>query len=262
MKKRGLPAMAASLMELDKEARAKITELQSLQQKRNEASREVAEIKKKGGDAEAKIAEVSAIKQAMVDNEEATKKLTEELNDKLCRIPNRPADDVPVGADDEANVEVRRHGEPSKFAFEAKEHDALGSALGMMDFDNAAKLSGARFVILKGALAKLERALAQFMLDLHTEEHGYMEVNTPVLVKDNALYGTGQLPKFSEDLFKVGEDFWLIPTAEVTLTNMASGEIIEEEKLPLRYTAFTNCFRSEAGAAGKDTRGMIRQHQF
>ena len=173
-----------------------------------------------------------------------------------------PPQDVPDGPDESANVELRRWGQPPAFEFPAREHFELGEALGLMDFERAAKLSGARFVVLTGALARLERALASFMLDLHTAEFGYTEVNPPALVRDEALFGTGQLPKFAEDQFRTTDGRWLIPTAEVPLTNLVAGEIVEEERLPLRYTAMTWCFRAEAGAAGKDTRGMIRQHQF
>ena len=177
-------------------------------------------------------------------------------------IPNLPGPDTPEGKDEHDNVEVRRHGSPPKLNFPPKEHFELGEALGLMDFETASKLSGARFVMLKGALARLERALMQFMLDLHTQEHGYEEINPPVLVRDSAMFGTAQLPKFREDQFPAGEGFWLIPTAEVPLTNQVRDGIVDEKKLPLRFTAGTLCFRAEAGAAGRDTRGMIRQHQF
>ena len=180
----------------------------------------------------------------------------------LAPIPNLPAEDVPAGRDESANVELRRRGEPRAFNFPAKEHFELGEALRMMDFERAGKLSGARFVVLTSALARLERALASFMLDLHTGEFGYTEVDPPALVRDDALFGTGQLPKFGDDLFRTTDGLWLIPTAEVPLTNLVAGEIVEEERLPLRFTAMTWCFRAEAGAAGKDTRGMMRQHQF
>jgi seryl-tRNA synthetase len=185
-----------------------------------------------------------------------------ELDDLLAGIPNLPARDVPDGADAEGNVEIRRHGNPRNFSFTPKQHFETGEALGLMDFEAAAKLSGARFVVLKGELARLERALAAFMLDLHTHEFGYQEIVPPFLVKDETAYGTGNLPKFGEDLFRTREGFWLIPTAEVPLTNLVAGDILDDSVLPLRFTAYTPCFRSEAGAAGKDTRGMIRVHQF
>ena len=185
-----------------------------------------------------------------------------DLESALAELPNLPLDDVPDGADEDDNIEVRRWGEPKSFSFAPKEHFEIGEGLGMMDFETAAKMSGSRFCILSGALARLERSLGAFMLDLHTGEHGYTEVNPPALVRDDAAFGTGQLPKFEEDLFKTENGYWLIPTAEVPLTNMVAGEILEEEDLPFRFSAMTSCFRSEAGAAGRDTRGMIRQHQF
>ena len=180
----------------------------------------------------------------------------------LLKIPNLPLDDVPEGADESANVELRRWGTPRAFDFAPKEHYELGEAMGCMDFETAARLSGSRFVVLSGALARLHRALAQFMLDTHVDENGLTEVWTPVLVNDEAMLGTGQLPKFAEDSYRTTKGWWLIPTAEVTLTNLAAGQILDEATLPRRYTAWTQCFRSEAGSAGKDTRGMLRQHQF
>jgi seryl-tRNA synthetase len=177
-------------------------------------------------------------------------------------MPNVPLDDVPVGEDENDNVEVRLSGQKPAFDFEPKEHFELGEALGQMDFETATKLSGSRFTVVSGGLARLERALGQFMLDVHTQEHGYTEVNVPLLVRDDAMYGTGQLPKFSEDLFQTREGFWLIPTAEVSLTNLVREEILDSATLPRRYTALTPCFRSEAGSAGRDTRGYLRQHQF
>lgn len=263
MERRSMDTRSSEILELDKSVRSSQTSLQDMQTRRNEASKKISIVKKEGGDADAIIKEVSDIKQEMADIEEEVKAQQVNLTDILSRLPNRPAADVPDGADEDDNEEVRRVGEPKTFSFKPLEHDELGEKLGLMDFSTAAKLSGARFVVLKGALARLERAIAQFMLDLQTgEEHGYMEVNPPVLVKDHVMYGTGQLPKFAEDLFKTEGDHWLIPTAEVSLTNLVANEILDEKDLPQRYTAFTLCFRSEAGAAGKDTRGMIRQHQF
>ncbi|MEE8622367.1 MAG: serine--tRNA ligase, partial [Alphaproteobacteria bacterium] len=189
-------------------------------------------------------------------------RLSKELEEMLSGIPNLPAKDVPDGADETANVELRSCGEKPAFDFTPKDHVELGEALGMMDFERAAKLSGARFVVLSGALARLARALGAFMLDLHTTDFGYTEVDPPLLVRDHALFGTGQLPKFAEDQFRTTDDYWLIPTAEVPLTNLVADKILDESRLPLRFAALTPCFRSEAGAAGKDTRGMIRQHQF
>lgn len=267
LKRRGLPARSAELLAIDAERRKLMTEAQEIQARRNKAAKEIGAIKAKGGDASAIMAQVAADKEAEAAAEAQAKAKEAELDAVLCTIPNLPAADVPDGADESANVELRKVGEPPKFDFKPKAHDELGPALGLMDFDVAAKISGARFVVLKGALARLERALGAFMLNLHTGKEdeklgGYLEVNPPVLVKDTTLFGTGQLPKFGEDLFRTEQGHWMIPTAEVPLTNLAAGDILDEEKLPIRMTALTNCFRSEAGASGKDTRGMIRQHQF
>ncbi|WP_337995465.1 serine--tRNA ligase [Oleispirillum naphthae] len=260
--RRGKPAMAEAVLTLDRERRALQTAWQEMQARRNEASRQVGAVKKAGGDAAALIDEVAALKQRMAETEEAEKRKAADLESLLLGIPNAPADDVPEGPDEDSNVERSRIGTPRGFGFAPLEHDAIGEKLGLMSFDDAAKLSGARFVVLRGGLARLERALGQFMLDLHTAEHGYEEISPPVLVRDAAVRGTGQLPKFSEDLFRTENGFWLIPTAEVPLTNLVAETILEEKDLPKRFTALTACFRSEAGAAGKDTRGMIRQHQF
>jgi len=260
--RRGLDPMAAELIEIDKRRRAAQTTAQELQTRRNELSKIIGQKKGQGEDAEAEMKEVAASKDAQAEAEAAAKAAGDELEEILCTIPNIPADDVPEGVDEDDNEELRTWGEPKKLGFEAKEHFDLGEALGQMDFETAAKMSGARFVILSGALARMERALSAFMLDLHTTENGYTEVNPPALVRDNALYGTGQLPKFEEDLFQTEEGFYLIPTAEVPLTNIVADEVMDEDYLPRRYTAMTWCFRSEAGSAGKDTRGMIRQHQF
>ena len=214
--------------------------------------------------AEALKDEVAKLKVAMPELEAAEKAAGMVLDNELAAIPNLPAPDTPDGKDENDNIEVRRFSAPPSFpdGFKPKEHFEIGEALGLMDFDAASKLSGARFVVLKGALARLERALMQFMLDLHTREHGYEEINPPVLVRDEAMFGTAQLPKFRDDQFAAGEGFWLIPTAEVPMTNLVRESIVEEKRLPLRFTAGTLCFRAEAGAAGRDTRGMIRQHQF
>ena len=260
--RRGLEGRSESLLALDRQNRQAQTELQELQARRNEASREIGRLKKEGGDAEAQMAEVQRIKERMAELEEQTRRLDEELRDALAGIPNILADDVPDGADESANVEVRSWGEKPAFEFQAREHWELGEALDLLDFETAAKLSGSRFVVMKGGIARLHRALAQFMIDLHTREHGYLEVAPPLLVRDEVLYGTGQLPKFAEDQFRTTEGYWLIPTAEVPLTNLAAGRIFKAEELPLRVTALTPCFRSEAGSAGRDTRGMLRQHQF
>jgi seryl-tRNA synthetase len=327
LKRRFLAPEAASLLALDAKRRAVLTRLQELQARRNEASKEIGKAKASGDEALAEklIEEVAGLRDEVQKGEEEAKKLEKELHEALAEIPNLPAGDVPVGPDETANVEREDHrfGAPPTFDFAAKQHFELGEASGLMDFETAAKLSGARFVVLKGALARLERALAQFMLDLQTGEHGYTEINPPLMVRDEVMFGTAQLPKFAEDQFQttnrpnlfgmldknVQEEqaklnqiveglkqdrdidevdrelqrlaprlkraieqtsfeilqknrFWLIPTAEVPLTNLVRESILEEAELPLRFTAFTPCFRAEAGAAGKDTRGMIRQHQF
>jgi seryl-tRNA synthetase len=264
--RRGLAPSADSLIALDEKRRAAIADLQRAQERRNAASKEIgaAIARKDVAAADDLKAEVAGLKATMPDLEAAERELTSRLNDELAVIPNLPFDDVPDGKDENDNVEVRRHGDRPHFpnSFTPKEHFEIGEALGLMDFDVAAKLSGARFVVLKGALARLSRALEQFMLDLHTTEHGYQEIEPPVLVRDEAMFGTAQLPKFREDQFAAGDGFWLIPTAEVPMTNLVRESIVDEKALPLRFTAGTLCFRAEAGAAGKDTRGMIRQHQF
>lgn len=260
--RRRLDPEAGRLLELDTRRREALSLAQDIQTRRNGLSREIGDRKRRGADAAELIEAVSRTKAQQAEAEEQARAAEAELEAVLASIPNLPAADVPEGADETANVEVRRWGEPKAFDFGAKEHFEIGEALGLMDFERAAKLSGARFVVLMGALARMERALAAFMLDLHTRENGYTEVNPPALVRDGALFGTGQLPKFGEDLFRTTDDFWLIPTAEVPLTNLVAEEILEESALPVRRTAMTWCFRAEAGAAGKDTRGMIRQHQF
>ncbi|MGY8998910.1 MAG: serine--tRNA ligase, partial [Rhodospirillales bacterium] len=260
--RRNLAPRAAELIAIDKRRRDAQTKAQELQTRRNELSKVIGMKKGKGEDADAEIKEVTASKYAQATAEGEAKVAGDELDAILCTIPNIPASDVPEGKNEDDNVELRVWCEPTKLRFEAKEHFDLGEALGQMDFETAAKISGARFVILSGALARMERALASFMLDFHTTENGFTEVNPPALVRDNALYGTGQLPKFKEDLFKTEEGLYLIPTGEVPLTNIMANELVDEDYLPRRYAAMTWCFRSEAGSAGKDTRGMIRQHQF
>lgn len=262
MEARGLGSLSAGILAMDEARRSAQTRLQELLARRNEASKEVGMKKKAGENADNLIAEVADLKSTIADLEAEERKAAEDLTSILETLPNLPAADVPVGPDEDANVEVRKWGEPRQFDFEPKQHFDIGEANGLMDFETAARLSGARFVVLKGPLARLERALANFMLDQHTLQNGYTEIIPPVLVRDETMYGTGQLPKFSEDLFRTEEGFWLIPTAEVPLTNLAGDTIVEEAALPMRYTAWTPCFRSEAGAAGRDTRGMIRQHQF
>jgi seryl-tRNA synthetase len=311
LKKRGLAPLSAELIALDEARRAHVTKLQEAQARRNAASKEIGKAKAAKDDAKASVlmAEVAALKDVLAKGEEAERELDGKLRDALSVIPNLPLDEVPLGKDEKDNKEVRKVGAPPKFDFAPKQHFEIGEALGLMDFATAAKISGARFVVLKGALARLERALGAFMLDLHTGEFGYTENSPPLLVKYHAAYGTGNLPKFETDLFQTttaelreldrsggrqegaavakkegpGHDaltratelasrvdetlrarsgFWLIPTAEVSLTNFVREEILDDAKLPMRLTAHTPCFRSEAGAAGKDTRGMIRQHQF
>ena len=302
LKKRGLPPLSAEILEIDKRRRAAISESEAIQAKRKALSQQIGMAKRKGENADALMAEVAALEQSLKDGEHEASRLDEELRIRLEVVPNLPFDDVPEGADETGNVEIRREGNQRNFSFPPKDHVALGEATGEMDFAAAVKISGSRFVVLKAHLARLERALSQFMLDLHTVEGGYTEVNPPLLVKDAAVYGVGQLPKFAEDMFKAvntavvneavrkalvdsGRTFetidqaleeylieqsiaeakhrhWLIPTAEVSLTNLVNDMVLDEKELPLRFTAFTPCFRSEAGSAGKDTRGMIRQHQF
>ncbi|MBV1701472.1 MAG: serine--tRNA ligase [Hyphomicrobiales bacterium] len=262
--RRGLSALSAQLLALDKTRRDAIVRLQTAQERRNAASREIGQAmaRKDTAAAEALKAEVAQIKTDFPNWEQAERDAVMALHTRLSEIPNLPLADVPLGKDENDNVEVRRHGTIPEFSFKPQEHFELGEALGMMDFEAASRMSGARFVVNKGALARLERALGQFMLDIHTAEHGYTEVNPPILVRDDAMFGTAQLPKFREDQFRAGDEFWLIPTAEVPLTNLAREQILDEVSLPHRYTALTPCFRAEAGSAGRDTRGMIRQHQF
>ncbi|MGH1399185.1 MAG: serine--tRNA ligase [Alphaproteobacteria bacterium] len=303
MARRGLEAQSPAILALDEERRDLQTRLQDLQSTRNAESKKIGQLKSKGEDASQVMNAVATIKTQMAELEEKERTLATKLNETLAALPNIMADDVPDGADEDENVETHKWGTPS--TTKIPEHFEIGEALGLMDFETAAKMSGARFVVLSGGLARLERTLAQFFLDTHTGDHGYTEVSPPLLVRDNALFGTGQLPKFGEDLFsatsmadrskrlektlnehkfdekasksphpptqilnevleeaETSEDYWLIPTSEVSLTNIVAGEIIEAETLPRRYTAFTPCFRSEAGSAGRDTRGMIRQHQF
>jgi seryl-tRNA synthetase len=301
--RRGLEPLADTLLTLDDIRRAAIVKAQAAQERRNAASKEIGAAMKAGDASLAKALkiEVGELKESLTASQTVEREAIAALEKALSEIPNTPLDDVPYGKDENNNVELRCVGEPPHFGFEAKEHFDIGEALGLMDFETATKISGARFVVNRGALARLERALGQFMLDLHAGEHGYTEVNPPILVRDEAMFGTAQLPKFLEDQFatyagpidiagvwaealKVAEEigieeargsdfeieewlgysdkYWLIPTAEVPLTNLVREKILDEKELPLRFTACTPCFRAEAGAAGKDTRGMIRQHQF
>jgi seryl-tRNA synthetase len=260
----GVSAMSAEILAIDEARRAKILAAETAQAAQNAASKEVGAAKAKGDEAEfGRLRALVAEKKAEVArlNEEAAAE-DRKLRDLLLTIPNLPLDEVPVGKDEHDNVELRRWGTPRTFDFKPVEHFDIAGVKPGMDFETAAKLSGSRFVLLRGGVARLHRALAQFMLDLHTTEHGLTETITPVLVKDEAMYGTNQLPKFAEDSYQTTNGWWLIPTSEVTLTNTAAGEIVDEAALPLRMTAHTLCFRSEAGSAGKDTAGMLRQHQF
>jgi seryl-tRNA synthetase len=261
--RRGLSPMASDLLALDEKRRAVITELQAGQTRRNEASKAIGAAKaaKDEATAQALMAEVATLKTRLPELEEEERNAEAALNDALAAIPNLPLADVPEGTDEDDNQLVHERGTRPVFDFEIKEHDAIGPALGM-DFETGVAIAGARFTLLRGAVAKLNRALGQFMLDTMTATHGYEEVAPPLLVQDTTMFGTGQLPKFAEDLFRTTDGRWLIPTAEVSLTNIVREAILREEELPLRFTALTPCFRSEAGAAGRDTRGLIRQHQF
>lgn len=261
--RRGLEPLSAELLALDERSRAIKTALQQGQARRNEASKAIGQAmaQKDMATADALKAEVAALKESLPALEAEDREIGDALTARLAAIPNLPADDVPLGEDETQNVEVARWGEPRSFSFAPQDHADFGPALGL-DFEGGAALSGARFTALRGQMARLHRALAQFMLDCQSGENGYEEVNPPLLVKDEALFGTGQLPKFAEDLFRTTDGRWLIPTAEVSLTNLVREQIVPVETLPLRLTALTPCFRSEAGSAGRDTRGFIRQHQF
>jgi seryl-tRNA synthetase len=257
--RRGLPARSAEILALDREWRAAETRVQEARARLNRLGREIGAAKARGEDIEPLVRRASADKAIET---EGTAGLRKEIDELLAALPNLPTPDVPDGLDETANRLVRAVGQPPQFNFPALSHEAIGEKLGLMDFARAAKLSGSRFVVLKGALARFERAIAQFMLDLHTRDFGYTEVSPPYLVREETAYGTGNLPKAAEDMFRTTNGLWLIPTAEMPLTNLIAGEILDEVALPLRFTAWTPCFRSEAGAAGKDTRGMIRMHQF
>lgn len=264
LRRRGAAPASAEILKLDDTRRAHLARLQELQSRRNEASRDIGKAKG-GGDharAQALMDEVAQIKGAVQEGEETERRIDASLTDLLSGIPNIPLPDVPEGRDEADNIELRRVGQMPSFDFTPREHYELGETLGLMDFEAASRISGARFTVLKGALARLERAIGQFMIDLATDRFGYTEVSPPILVRDEALYGTGQLPKFSEDLFNTSDGRWMIPTAEVPLTNLVRESILDEAALPVRVTALTPCFRSEAGSAGRDTKGMLRQHQF
>ena len=260
--KRKLQPVSKIILKIDEDKRKSQTELQKLQEERNNLSKKIGEMKSQKLDTTLHLKSVDDIKNKISALKELEKIKNDELNAILSKIPNIPAKDVPIGEDENSNLELKQWGRKKTFDSSPKQHFEIGENLGLIDFETATKLSGPRFVILKGVLSKLERAIAYFMLDKHTKINGYTEITSPLLVKDHCLYGTGNLPKFADDLFTVGESHWLIPTAEVTLTNIVRDSIIEDKKLPIRLTSYTNCFRSEAGAAGKDTRGMLRQHQF
>lgn len=259
---RGLPARSPEILALDREHRRLTTELQEMQTRRNELSKRIGALKGRGGDAAPAVEEVAALKARAPVVEGRLKEAADGISEILAGLPNVPDADVPVGADEGANATLREWGERPAFGFEARDHAELAGAAGLLDLERASRMSGARFAVTRGPLARMERALASFMLDVHTGEFGYTEVSPPLLVRDAAMFGTGQLPKFSEDLFRTGDGHWLVPTAEVPLTNLVAGEILGEGDLPMRFAANTPCFRSEAGAAGRDTRGMLRQHQF
>jgi seryl-tRNA synthetase len=259
--RRGLDPVAGAILEIDSKRRGLQARLQEMQSRRNQASKEIGALKSQGGDADALIAEVNDIKQQMPEIEAEENTLAAQLDGRLMELPNLLDDAVPAGDDEDDNELVRTHGSIPGFSFIPRDHVEIGEGLGQMDFALGAKVSGARFVVLRHQLARLERALAAFMLDLHTSKFGYVETMPPYLVNTQTMTGTGQLPKFAEDLYRA-DDKWLIPTAEVPLTNIVAGEIVDADSLPLRMTAHTPCFRSEAGSAGRDTRGMIRQHQF
>ena len=259
--KRGLGPVSAEVLAIDERARALMTEVQAMLARRNEASKEIGAAKARRDDPTDLMAEVASLKERLPELEAEQKAAVAALNDRLAIIPNLPADDVPVGADESGNVELKRWGTPRSFAFAAKEHADLGPALGL-DFETGVRLSGARFTFLRGGMARLHRALAQFMLDRQVDANGYVECNPPVMVNDASMYGTDKLPKFAEDSFRTIDGRWLIPTAEVSLTASVADRILGDLAEPMRMTAHTLCFRSEAGAAGRDTRGFIRQHQF
>ncbi len=263
MAQRGVEVDLEGILRLDKERRELIQQVEAMRNRRNQFSDEISRRKRQGEDAQELIAEMRALSQRLKEMEAQLREKEEELRKLLLTVPNIPHSSVPVGEDSEDNVEVRKWGEPPSFPFTPRPHWEVGEELGILDFQRGAKLAGARFVLYRGLGAFLERALINFMLDLHIKEHGYKEVLPPFIVNRNSMIGTGQLPKFEEDLFKIeGMEYYLIPTAEVPVTNIHRDEILDEEDLPLRYVSYTPCFRKEAGSYGKDTRGIVRQHQF
>ena len=264
LKRRGIDTISNTIIEIDQERRAKITSAEAALAERNAASKLVGEAKASGNDKEFERLRtlVSEKKVEIASLEDSAKEIDTKLTNLLLTIPNTPYDDVPDGLDENDNVEIHKWGTPQQYEFDALEHYEIKSVSKGMDFETAAKMSGSRFVILSGAIARIHRALAQFMLDTHTNENNLIEVNTPVLVRDEAMIGTGQLPKFSEDSYQTTNGWWLVPTSEVTLTNIVAGTTLQDDNLPKRFTAHSLCFRSEAGSAGRDTSGMLRQHQF
>jgi seryl-tRNA synthetase len=260
--RRALTPSAETILAQDAARRTAQTALQELQSRRNQVSKEIGMAKRQGGDTSALESEGTALRERMEALEAEAKTADAAQTALLETLPNLLDDDVPDGRDESDNVVLHQHGNPPNLPFTPKQHFEIGEALGQMDFAGAAKLSGSRFTVLKGQLARLERALGQYMLSLHVDEHGFTETSVPLLVNDATMYGTGQLPKFKEDLFHTDDGRWLIPTAEVPLTNLVAGEILAEDALPLRFSSLSYCFRSEAGSAGRDTRGMLRQHQF
>ena len=264
LKRRGIDTISNTIIEIDQERRAKITSAEAALAERNAASKLVGEAKASGNHKEFERLRtlVSEKKLEIASLEDSAKQIDAKLTNLLLTIPNTPYDDVPDGLDENDNVEIHKWGTPQQYEFDALEHYEIKSVSKGMDFETAAKMSGSRFVILSGAIARIHRALAQFMLDIHTNENNLIEVNTPVLVRDEAMIGTGQLPKFSEDSYQTTNGWWLVPTSEVTLTNIVAGTTLQDDNLPMRFTAHSLCFRSEAGSAGRDTSGMLRQHQF
>lgn len=263
LEKRGGKISLDGFMELESERRSILSSVEALKARRNAESKEVGRLKQSGQDASVLMAEMRELGDQIAAQDERLKEVEQGLVEILMSIPNVPHESVPVGADDSANTELRRWSEPPKFAFEPKNHWDIGLDLDILDFERAGKISGARFTVYKGAGARLERAVVNFFLDQHTEHHGYTEIFPPFMVNSSAMRGTGQLPKFKEDMFHVeGTDYYLVPTAEVPVTNLLAGEVLDASELPIYYTAYTACFRAEAGAAGRDTRGLIRQHQF
>ena len=262
LKKRGLEIDIDKILQIDKDLRTSISDIQTLQEQRNQISKDAGKAKSEGNEEHfIKLnKEVQKIKESISKNDVTRAEIELELNGILSSLPNIPSKDLPIGKDDSSNLEIKKEGEVVKN--KTPHHYEIGEEINALDFETAAELSGSRFVISSGSIARLERALANFMIDVHINEHGYKEINIPYLVKEDSMYGTGQLPKFSDDQYKTDNDLWLIPTAEVPLTNLVRKKILDEEDLPLRFTAFSQCFRKEAGAAGRDTRGMIRLHQF